>query len=265
MTEQDLLNALSFYFPGTFGTSSRFLNSDDGRIVVERLLKMPTDPVTHTQFNQLLHIARERGVSAGFFKYYFLSPPHGHPYAIDRLFDSDPGFDESGLSSFEQIRWGCHRFFVDGLLYFDRLRDAFLELAPKSYDELEQFFARKCFNSEEMRARGPALQFAPIAPEDRYLISEVACKAYSPVTDGDSVLLIEETLLRAYRARGGGRLLVKRLFDSESQIADEDPNAQMMLEFTAEEFADDTVDTEEELRHKIGQVAKRFVQASSPW
>jgi hypothetical protein len=111
-----------------------------------------------------------------------------------------------------------------------------------------------------MRARGPVLPFHPIAADDRYLIAEIACKAYSPVGDGD-VLLIEAMLLRAFQERGGGLVRISELFSSDSPLGRSDPQAQMMLQFTTEEFADDTVDTAEQIREKVQKVAARFTRA----
>jgi hypothetical protein len=224
------------------------------------MLKMPLEPITLTHLNQFLHLANEAGISEGFFRYYFLNEPTQHPYAIARIFTAVPGLDENGVSSLDQMRWGLHRFFVDGLLYFGDLRSAFRDLRNRSYEEIEDFFAGKRFDSEGMRARGPVLPFHYIPADDRYLIAEVACKAYSPIGEGSRVLL-EEVLLEAYRERGGGKVRISELFGMGSALAQRDPQAQMMLQFTTEEFADDTVDTEDEIRAKVGAVARRFVKA----
>ena len=60
---------------------------------------------------------------------------------------------------------------------------------------------------------------------------------------------------------GGGRPRIKDLFGQESKLAKSDPQAQMMLEFTADEFAEETVSSEEEIHEKVEGVAKRFTRA----
>jgi hypothetical protein len=260
MTQDEVLENLNLYFPGLFVKSSPFLNSEAGRILLQRLLTMPTDPVTLTQFNQLLHLANEIGVSDGFFRYYFLTLPGRHPYALDRVFDKVPGLNESGVSSLEQLKWGLHRFFIDSLLYFGDIRTAYEELHGKSHPELERFFAGKRVDSEGMRARGPALPLHQIPADDRYLIAEIACKGYSPIADG-AELLIEDVLLKAYKARGGGTVRIGDLFGEGSQLARDDPQTQYMLQFTTEEFVEDTVSNENDIRERVHGVAGRFVKA----
>lgn len=260
MTREQLLKTLALYFPGSFASTSKFLESEVARDLIDRLLKIPTEPLTLTHLNQFLHLTKEAGISEGFYKYYFLSVPSAHPYPVDRVFPSVPGLDQNEVSSLEQLLWGVHRFFVDGLLYFGDLRSAYGEIRRKSYEELEEFFASKRFDSAAMQSRGAVLPFHSIAADDRYLISEMACKAYSPLGEGTS-LLVEDMLLKAYRDRGRGRVRISDLFNSESQFSKSHPQASMMLEFATAEFADDTVDTEEEIRRRIHAVAKRFVKA----
>lgn len=252
--------ALALYFPGSFRPASRLLSSPIGSILLDHLVNMPTDPITLARLNQLVHLVNEMPVSEGFFRYYFLTVPQRHPYSLDRMFPSVPGLNPGGISSLEQLRWGLHRFFLDGLLYFGDLRKAYHDLHRLTDDQLQQFFETKRFNSTQMQARGPALAFNQIPADDRYLIAEIACKAYSPIGDGTK-LLVEDLLLKAYRAEGGGSLLLKKLFGEGSKIAADDPQVQMMLEFATEEYADDTVEHEEDIRGKIQAVAERFSAA----
>lgn len=228
MTQDELIECLGSFFPGTFSHSAGFPASEHGKFFMDRLLRMPIEAITKTHFNQLLHLAHEAGVTDGFFKYYFLTVPREHPYTLPAV----PGLNESGVSSLEQLRWGIRRFFVDALLYFTDVRTAYRELRVMDEEAIRSFFSARRFDSERMRARGPVLPFRPIPADDRYLIAEIACKAYSPIGDG-SVPLIESVLLESYRTRGGGRLRVKDLFDAETGIGKTDPHAQMMLEFTA--------------------------------
>lgn len=171
--------------------------------MIERLLRMDSNPLTCTHVNQLLHMTHEVGMTEGFFNYYFLSPPADHVYALQGLL-SEPFQKETtaGLSSLGQLRWGLHRFFIDALLYFGGVRNAYEELSQKAYEDIVGFFAAKRFDADRMAARGPVLPFHAIPADDRYLIAELACKAYSPMAEGTE-LLLEFLLLKAYEERGG--------------------------------------------------------------
>jgi hypothetical protein len=89
-----------------------------------------------------------------------------------------------------------------------------------------------------MQRRGPFIPLRPIPNDDRYLISETACKAYDKGADGDKTH-IEEILLDAYSRHGQGRVRISKLFDSESQLAKDAPDRQMMLQLAAEEFMEE--------------------------
>jgi hypothetical protein len=260
MVKQDLLDLLARYFPTSFSGSAVFPKSEVGTIIIDRLLKMEVNPLTCTHVNQLLHMTHELGMTEDFFHYYFLSQPTEHPYSWNNLLPQLPKLNGAGLNLLPQLQWGLHRFFTDALLYFGTVRDAYEDLSKKSTPQILDYFAKRRIGSDALEARGPVLPFHAIPVDDRYLIAELACKAYSPLEKGTE-LLIELILLKAYQERGGGRVKVKELFDKDSALAKTDPQTQMMLDFTTEEFADETVSSQEEIREKVQAVAKRFVEA----
>jgi len=260
MTRDDVLQVLAKFFPAMFRTGAGFLQSEAASILIDRLARMDKDPMTCTHANQLLHMAGEAGMNEGFFKFYFLSLPKNHPYAVDRLLTEPFESGHSGITSLAQLRWGLHRFSVDAIMYFRSLRNAYQELRNKTYEEIESLYEGRRFNTQGLAARGAVLPFHTIPADDRYLIAEMACKAYSSMGQ-ETPLLIESMLLTAYRENGGGKACIKELFDDKSPLAKTDPQAQMMLQFTTEEFAEDTVSSEQEIREKVHSVAKRFVRA----
>jgi len=260
MEKQLLLESLARYFPLAFSPAAEFPKSAVGLIVIERLLGMESNPLTCTHANQLLHMTCELGMSDGFFRYYLADRPKEHPYAWERLLSEPFPGDLAGVSSLRQLRWGLHRFFTDALLYFGSLRNAYEVLGNETHQRILEFFREKRLDPEGMAARGPVLPFHSIPADDRYLIAELACKAYSQIEQGTE-LLLEFILLKAYRERGGGQIKIKDLFDNESALAKNDPQAQMMLQFTTEEFADETISSQEEIREKVREVAHRFTEA----
>lgn len=260
MYSSSIIHHFGQFFPGAFKEGSAFLNNPDGKQIFDRLLKVGSEPLHLTNFNQLLHLVHEAGVSDGFFRYYFQSMPDSHPYPLKSMQVPVPPLDKRGISSMEQAEWGFLRFFTDALLFWGDIRSAYRELRGMTYDELETFFGSKRFPSDKMRGRGKILPMHKIPMDDRYLISEIACKAYSFESNPDQ-LHIEEVLLDAYRSAGSGRIKIKTLFDKESQIAKDAPDKQMMLELAAEEFMEDEVGNEDEIKAKITSIAKRFVVA----
>lgn len=260
MTKEEVISTLKFFFPGSFSEQSQFIQSQDGQRILERLVNLPTIPIHVTHFNQLLHLNYEAGVTDGFFKYYFCSEPTSHPYPVDKVLDVSPSIDEKGVSSLKQMEWGLRKFYIDALLFWGDIRFAYRDLRTKSYSKLEEFFSSKRYDSEGMRARGHVLPFVEIRVDDRYLISEVACKAYSPQKVGDSIL-IEHMLLNAYKNKGGGRVKIASLFEDNTPLAKNDPHGQMMLQFAAEEFIEDIVENEEDICQRVKPIAERFNKA----
>lgn len=260
MTKKEVINTLKFFFPGSFNEQSQFIQSQDGQRILERLLNLSTFPIHVTHFNQLLHLSHEAGVTDGFFKYYFYSEPTSHSYPVDKVLEVSPSIDEKGVSSLKQMEWGLRRFYIDALLFWGDIRSAYRHLRTKSYSELEEFFSSKRYDSEGMRTRGHVLPFVKIPVDDRYLISEVACKAYSPQKAGDPIL-IEQMLLDAYKNNGGGRVKIASLFEDNTPIAKKDPHGQIMLQFTAEEFMEDIVENEDAIRQRVKPIAERFNKA----
>lgn len=260
MNAHDIAKTLKTFFPGAFQEGSPFLKSPDGKRIAERLCQMNTNPIHVTTFNQLLHLVHEAGVTRGFFKYYFQSEPTKHPYSVDKIMNKRPTLDEKGISSLAQLEWGLRRFFIDALLYWGNIRSAYRVLRVKNYSELVSFFEEKRLDSEEMKQRGPVLPFSAIPIDDRYLISEIACKAYARKTPDDN-LHIENVLADAYKKCGGGHKKIKNLFDPDGPLAKEEPHDQMMLEFLAEEMMEAIIDKEEDIKKVVRPIADRFLKA----
>ncbi len=124
-----------------------------------------------------------------------------------------PGLDERAIWSLNQLKWGLTRLFVDGLLYWGDVRSAFRELRTKSHDDLIRFFSMKQINSEYMRSRGQYLPLNRIADADRYLISEILCKALEKQADPESIPLVE-WLTKAFHDRANKSISVGSLLNS---------------------------------------------------
>lgn len=240
-----------------------WLSSHLRRPVADRLRRIEEEPLTKVQLNQLLVRSEEASVSDGFYSYYWAELPHLHPYNVVASvgeFDESWSMDEKKIVSLDHLHWGLKRIFIDGLLFFGNVAACFQSLRSMQHEQISGFFENKRFDTESIRSRGPAMPLREIAKDDRYLISEMACKSLGRVPEAQSNL--EAFLLQSWRdhvGRGGKRIPVRDLL-SEERCKAHDAN-QMELEFTADEILDVQVSTEDELRAKIKAVAKRYARA----
>ena len=112
-----------------------------------------------------------------------------------------------------------------------------------------------------MARRGPAIPLVNIAKDNRYLISEMACKSHGSAGGGNSDL--KAFLLEAYAAHsaaGGGKVTIRRLFDksfSEKKGIDR----QVEFLFSAEDILDEEVDSSSQINEKYESVVRLFETA----
>jgi hypothetical protein len=260
MDVAQLVTILRFYFPRALSEDSGIQHTPAGQEILQRLAAIPSEPLSRTHLNQLLHLNHEAGVSAGFFQYYFLERPEAHPYPLDAIFPDEIKLDNEGVGSIGQLRFGLHRFFIDALLYFGNFRSGYRYLRNFSHEQLKNYFSTKRYGTQEMSTRGLTLPFKDIPADDRYLIAELACKAYTP-RRGASESLLETELLKAYRTCGQSKVPIKLLIGLAEEANQTDLQAQMSFKFSCEEFMDAVVESDDQLRAKIREVATRFNNA----
>lgn len=253
--EDERLSLLSQFHPlfsGSGGIDS-WLREGTPQTVVERLGQLGTNPLTREQLNQLLVLSHEAGMSHGFFEYYWLTSPE-HPYDIKRVLDFDASFEQqTAIVSLEHLRWGLRRFYVDALLYFGNVRSAYRHLRDMPVGELAAFFAKYRHDTAALTGRGAALPLRAIARDDRYLISEMACKSLG-ATSGPSQLgdVLRNAYQRRVRAGHTASVSVRKLLED----APEAERAQ--LTFAADDLLADELASLEELDARIEQVVTKF-------
>jgi len=254
-----ILDLIESFFPGSI--SQDVLKSPFGKQLRSRLERIDREPLTVTQFNQYLHLLHEAGIDPGFFRYYFLESPASHPYVLDTILADQPLLDEKGISTPRQFEWGVRRFVTDALLFFGNARTAYRTLRKMSYKQLTGFFEKKRQDSQGLRSRGETLPFRSIPVDDRYLVSEVACKAYAPVAEGDQSEF-EAALIENYRTHGvGRRIRIADLLIPATSDATTPGTQQLMMSFAAQEILDEEVCSEEEIQEQVRPLAGRFRDA----
>ncbi len=168
---------------------------------------------------QLLTLSHEAPISEAFFRYYWLTAPDLHPYAVKKIPCFAPVFCNQNLdavASSDQLYWGLYRFYVDALLFFGNVRTAFQQLRSLSDENLKDFFQSHRFNTTEMKRRGDPVGPDHIEKDDRYLISEMACKSLEAGTFVDSELA--RTLIELYRRRSEDTITVAQLLEGDSSL-----------------------------------------------
>jgi hypothetical protein len=255
---RSLLDRFAPLFAGSGGIDS-WLGTTTPQAVVERLGRLSgADPLSREQLNQLLVLSHEAEMSRGFFRYYWLHTPE-HPYNITELPDFDSNYSgEAAIASIAHLRWGLTRFYLDALLYFGNVRSAYRYLREMAFEELVAFFAPYRVDTDALERRGPALPLSDIIRDDRYLISEMACKSLA-ATSGPSQL--GEVLKSAYQRRVQAG---KTASVSVRQLLDDAPAAEKtQLTFAADDLLADELTSLAELDARIAQVVAKFDVARS--
>lgn len=259
--KQRILEELKVFSLTTGGLCSWLTEETDDEVFI-RLERIEEDPIKKVQLNQLLAFGHEAPVSDDFFRYYWLNAPPEHPYVVT----TTPGFqkswlEHSAITSLAHLKWGLYRLFTDGLLWFGNVGAAYRKLSSLTSEELSAFFSSRRFNTTLIKERGPALPLTPITKDDRYLISEMACKSYGdhPESPGE----LKNVLLEAFRShqgRGGGAITIRRLLEGDI-VVDKYAERQQEFIFSADDVLEDKVASEEELESNYQAVAEKFFKA----
>lgn len=261
MSRETILAELGLFSLGTDGIGGWLGPATDSK-VFDRLASVDADPLTKVQLNQLLAFGHEAPVSDDCFRYYWLEDPGNHPYDVKALPEFDPRWLRAdAILSLAHLRWGLHRLYTDGLLYFGNVRTAYRKLRALREQELEAFYGKRRFDSDAIKRRGPALPLSAIPKDDRYLISEMACKSYGDPEEGPGAL--KAALLGALRkhlAGGGGTIPIRRLLEA-GLLGEEYVGRQQELLFSADDVLDEPVSSEQDLHDRYARVADRFSKA----
>lgn len=250
-------------FQGSMGGIEEWLTSKTPLGVRKRLLEVNKKPLTRPQLNQLLILAHEAGMAEGFFRYYWLHVPdqRSHTYDVRQV----EGFKKFGaetmqIVSLDHLYWGLYRLYIDALLFFGNVRNAYRYLRRLSFDELQSFYKDRALDLPALLARGPALRLNNISKDDRYLISEMACKSFEPADQAENMgAHLARQLARLRLVTGRKRFAVKELIEGVALTSDRD--RQTEFQFSANEFLEEFVETEQQLQDKYGVFKTRFDRA----
>ena len=261
MDKDQILRELDLFSLRTGGIG-RWLAEDSDAEIFARLCRIEDEPLTKVQLNQLLAFGHAAPLSDDFFRYYWLTMSEEHPYDVKAIPDSDEAYqNSSAIISIAHLKWGLYRFFIDSLLWFGNVRSAYGRLRSMNQKELSGFFDNRCFQSKFIKERGPALQLTQIAKDDRYMISEMACKSYGDHLGSPGAL--KDALIAAFRAHqsnGGGQITVRRLLEG-NLLVDKYGERQEEFLFSADDVLDESIYSEADIEAKYEAAAKKFFTA----
>ena len=261
MSKDTILEQFSLFSIGGEGIGGWLTKETDGKVFT-RLDKIQELPLSKAQFNQILVFGRQAPVSDGFFQYYWLEAPSKHPYPVDQIPDFDPRWLENTMRimSLPHLAWGLYRLFTDALLYFGNVRTAFRTLRTLSREELGNFFQAKLFDTDAIKQRGDVLPLRTIPRDDRYLVSEMACKSFGDDSKSESEM--RQALKKAYtrhREKGGGTITFRQLLTGE--LPESYSERQFEFEFAMDDILEEPISSEEEFNAKLGHITAKFFKA----
>jgi hypothetical protein len=182
MTDKTKLLSEFELFRGNGGGIEGWFSDRIPDTVVEVLVNCEQRPISCEVLNQLLILSHEGGASRGFFDFYFIYDPHadGNIWYDPKTFPEFEGrfIGASELLSLNHLKWGLRRLYMDAILSFGNIRQAYRSLRTQDKAGIIARLKERAFNKKEMMGRGSGLPLQSIARDDRYLIAEIACKTY---------------------------------------------------------------------------------------
>lgn len=262
MSKETILNELQLFSLGGEGIGGWISENTDDK-VFDRLDELQDEPMSKAQLNQLLGFGHQAPVSNDFFRYYWLEAPENHPYQVDQLLGFNPRWlnNKAAIVSLQHLKWGLYRLFTDALLYFGNVRTAFRKLRTLTRKELDAFFQSKRFDTPAIKERGGVLPLQTIPQDDRYLVSEMACKSFGDGTASESE--IRQALKESYEQyrKNGGRAPVtfRQLLDGNLPIKYSERHHE--FQFSMDDILEETISSDKEFDDKFGKTADQYFDA----
>ena len=262
MSQETILNELQLFSLGGEGIGGWLTERTDDK-VFDRLDKIQEDPLTRTQLNQILGLGHQAPVSNDFFHYYWLESPSSHPYPVDQLPDFNCQWLENGnaIVSLPHLKWGLYRLFTDALLYFGNVRTAFRTLRTLTKRELDAYFQSKRFDTDNIKNRGGVLPLDTIAQDDRYFISEMACKSFGDGTVSESEMrqALKESYEQYVKRSGVAPVTFRQLLGGN--LPQKYFDRQIEFEFAMGDILEESISSVADFDNKFGGVFEKYIKA----
>ena len=249
-------------FHGATDGIDRWLSPTTPDWVLDTLSEIETTPLTRDHLNQLLTVVNEE-ISEPFFTYYWLEAPQQHPYDVRNIavFSEQWVNGNKYINSLDHLFWGLYRFYVDALLFFGNITIAFNELNTSPARPLGRLFEKYRIDTGGLLLRSSLIKPKKIPRDDRYLISEMACKSFlrTDIPEGELAQVLI-SLYEEHIGAGGGRITPKELlavaYDKGDYV-----ERQLQFNLSADDILDDMIESTDELKNKIRAIAQKFEKA----
>ena len=175
MKKQEIIQAFSdIMYRSKQKTICSFISKDSPESLFSLLENIENKPLSKVQLDQLLILHQQKNISDDFFRYYWLITPTNHFYDVELPVNFK--ISNENITSIEQLKWGFNRVFIDCIFMFGNIQKGFEILSHMSMEQLEKQYEKFKIDTKQIKCRGKTLAFEEIDKEDRYLISEMACK-----------------------------------------------------------------------------------------
>ena len=252
----DMFNDLMCESDGICG----FISKNSSQLLFDTINNIENEHLTKVQFDQLLALHHLKCMSDDFFDYYWINNPEIHYYKI-KYFNKDKENNNRDISSLEQLKQGFERLFIDCLYIFGNVQKGYDVLCERSYAELNDIIEKQIFNTKQIEKRGNPLQFVDINKEERYLISEIACKTFENISDTNS---LTDFLIQGYEdaiLKGVKEPTYRDLIEGVKNIKPEDGQMSFGSDFLLSDLLDTKVKSKDEIRNMSEDIAIKFKSA----
>lgn len=236
-----------------------FVSAKSSMELFDSLENIEEKPISKVQLDQLLILHQQKNMSEDFFRYYWLTLPTKHLYEVEMPTAFNFNSSATTINSIEQFKWGFNRIFIDCLLMYGNIQRGYETLSRKSFEQLQAEFDKHRINDTQILQRGKTLTFEEIDKEDRYLISEMACKTLAtPENEAEFIKFVVESYKNAI-ASGKKNIHFKDILEGKYKT-DNEHGFQMSI-FASDDDLDAPVHSEEEVTEMAMNLAKRFMTA----
>lgn len=258
MNKDELIKGFSDLMGNGKGING-FISKNSSHYLINTLCDIDKSPLTKVQFDQLLSLQNLKTLSDDFFRFYWLEIPKVHFYQIDAI---EIRSDIDAITSIEQLKWGFNRLFIDALYVYGNIQKGYETLCGLNRQAIYNTFSPFLFDTTQIKRRGNTLHFENIDKEDRYLISEMACKTFTNLKSRKELV---DILLKSYRkaiSMGVKRPRVRDLLDEKYiENGEREQISIFETEFSLNEILGERNKSEDDLNTKAGALADRWLDA----